>query len=187
MSEFIKSSPIKELAFFSFLRNFRELRLISLDFTCPGSICSSSLWKVMVKFRSGGAMVELFLKLQDYVPGEVSSSDDEDADDALTDTGIVTTHSLSLDVAVFVVNHGTLDKLDPDSGTLDGGDIVTWDEKDMREPLMEFLGLAEVTVGEDVHHHGPSGVDVSELDLIAGLATCCFDMATMELSFAFFC
>ncbi|KAG6408196.1 hypothetical protein SASPL_131200 [Salvia splendens] len=183
-------------------------------------VCSSSLWKVMVKFSSGGAMVELFLKLPDYVPGEVSSSDDEDSDDALTDTRIrnkagslfgccsvwllvlcllIKGHPSSL-ASVTITNSKKEERLyvsdmnllvwknkskeaEPDSlnqtlawmCTLDGGDIVTWeytwDEKDLRDPLLEFLGLVEVkTVGEDVHHHGPSGVDASELDLIASLA-----------------
>ncbi|XP_047961316.1 uncharacterized protein LOC125206073 isoform X2 [Salvia hispanica] len=99
MSAFIKSSPIKELGFFSFLRNFRELRSISLDFTCPRSICSSSLLKVWVKFGSGGAMMELFLELPAVVHEEASSSDessssdDEDPCAALTDTGM---HAQSL-------------------------------------------------------------------------------------------
>ncbi|XP_042018946.1 uncharacterized protein LOC121766749 isoform X2 [Salvia splendens] len=97
MNEFIKSSPIKELGLLSFLRNFRELRSISLDFTCPRCICSSSLLKVRVKFSSGRAMVELFLELPAFVHEEASSSDDEDSNDALTGTGM----RLSLDVAVF--------------------------------------------------------------------------------------
>ncbi|XP_047960772.1 uncharacterized protein LOC125205727 isoform X2 [Salvia hispanica] len=87
-SEFITSSPIKELAFLSFLQNFRELTSISLDFTCPRSICSSSLLKVWVKFGSGAAMVELILEQPAFVPGESSSSDDEDPYAALTDTGM---------------------------------------------------------------------------------------------------
>ncbi|KAG6403233.1 hypothetical protein SASPL_135450 [Salvia splendens] len=99
LSEFINSSPIKELGFFSFLRNFRELRSISLDFTCPRSICSSSLLKVWVKFSSGRAMMELFLELPAFVhekassSDESSSSDDEDSYAALTDTGM---HAQSL-------------------------------------------------------------------------------------------
>ncbi|KAL1538305.1 hypothetical protein AAHA92_27065 [Salvia divinorum] len=224
MSGFIKSSPIKELGFFSFLGNFRGLRSISLDFPCPRSICSSSLWKVRVKFSSAGAMVELFLELPAFVPGEASSSDessssdDEDSYDPLTDEGmrndtlslfrccsvwlvvlclLVKCHpslasvtmtnskkegrlfvsninllvwrnkakeaqvgSLNQTLArmcdskiqesgylVKIVNHGTLDPvdgLDHDSGTLDGGDVVTWeytgDEKGLRDPLLEFLG-----------------------------------------------
>ncbi|KAG6408195.1 hypothetical protein SASPL_131199 [Salvia splendens] len=55
MSEFIKSSPIKELGFFSFVRNFKELRSISL---------------------------EIFLELPAYVPGQASSSDEASLSDA---------------------------------------------------------------------------------------------------------
>ncbi|XP_047960773.1 uncharacterized protein LOC125205727 isoform X3 [Salvia hispanica] len=51
-------------------------------------ICSSSLLKVWVKFGSGAAMVELILEQPAFVPGESSSSDDEDPYAALTDTGM---------------------------------------------------------------------------------------------------
>ncbi|XP_047959423.1 uncharacterized protein LOC125204744 [Salvia hispanica] len=231
MIEFIKSSLIKELGFFSFLRNFRELRSISLDLTCPRSICSSSYWKVRVKFSNGGALVDLFLELPAYVSGqasssssdeayssdETSSSDESSSDDdvAPADEGMrnntlflfrccsiwllvlcllikynpslvsvtITNRkkagrvfvsnvnllarrnklkeaqlgSLDQTIAwmcdskilesgymVKVVNYGTLDELDHDSGMLDVGDVVTWeytgDEKDLRDLLLEFVG-----------------------------------------------
>ncbi|KAH6837000.1 hypothetical protein C2S53_014243 [Perilla frutescens var. hirtella] len=60
---FIKSSSIKVLKFFPFLQNFRELRSISLVFTCPRTLCSSSLFKMKVKFSNGGAVVKHFVSL----------------------------------------------------------------------------------------------------------------------------
>lgn len=60
---FIQESPIKVLKFFSFLQNFRELKSISLMFTCPRSLCSSSLFKMRVKFSNGGAVVEKYFAL----------------------------------------------------------------------------------------------------------------------------
>ncbi|KAG6423651.1 hypothetical protein SASPL_114053 [Salvia splendens] len=156
MSEFIKSSLIKELGFFSFLQNFRELRSISLDFTCPRSICSSSLLKVRVKFSSGRAMMELFLEIPAFVHEEASSSDessssdDEDSYAALTDTGMRAQSLFGCGcvwllvlcllrkcqpslASVTITNSKRgetiypVDELDPDVGMLDGDDVVTWE------------------------------------------------------------
>lgn len=65
---FIQSSSIKEMKFFPFLGNFRRLKSISLEFTCANSLCSSSLFKMRVKFSKRGGVVEKYVSLvADYV------------------------------------------------------------------------------------------------------------------------
>lgn len=66
---FIQSSSIHEMKFLPFLGNFRRLKSISMEFACANCLCSSSLFKMRVRFsKRGGGVVEKYVSIvADYV------------------------------------------------------------------------------------------------------------------------
>lgn len=75
---FIQSSSLKEFKFFPFLQNFRELRSISLEFTCTRAICTSSLFFIRVLFTSERAIIQKYVS---FVPESVYKDTQEGYDD----------------------------------------------------------------------------------------------------------
>lgn len=63
VNRFLRSSSFNWLKFLLYLQKFEQLELISLKFTCPANLCSSSFFNLKVRFSDSGTLIERLISI----------------------------------------------------------------------------------------------------------------------------
>lgn len=153
---FIQSSSLKEFKFFTFLQNFRELRSISLEFTCTSAICTSSLFFIRVLFSKERAILQKFVSfIPECLYKETREGFDEEliyyGDHIISGTflpyGCCTNWLLALCLLVkchpFLENITITNNKKQGTLVLKGEEIVAWRNSFLEDSLMISLPMLE--------------------------------------------